>query len=60
MTRKDYIAIAKALNVTLTARQPNLTFFDAVYTLCEVMQRDNPRFDRERFLAAVKGEKNVR
>ena len=55
MTRKDYVAIAAAL---LAARQLCETDNQrrgterAVHCVSQVMARDNPRFDRVRFLKA--------
>jgi hypothetical protein len=58
MTRKDYILIAAALKAAAdyTKRfpdQPADTFVTAVHTLADALARDNPRFDRERFLKAA-------
>jgi hypothetical protein len=60
MTRKDYVALAAALRDTLLI---NLSTPDqlagakaahhsAVTRVAVVLARDNPRFDRARFLAA--------
>jgi len=75
MTRKDYIAIAEALrfakdNAVAAVRENGP---DAVASLNAVvrgingtaeyianaMQDDNPRFDREHFLAVVRGEREL-
>jgi len=55
MTRRDYVAIAAAL----AAERACWTKADGIFALtsaanriADVMSRDNPRFDRERFLAA--------
>ena len=55
MTRKDYVAIARALNEQVSF----VTTENARYVLAAVMQHtadvfaaDNPRFDRDRFMAA--------
>ena len=56
MTKKDYILIAAALK----AARP-IGDEDYIYTVCDVhceaiadaLGRDNPRFDRARFLAAA-------
>lgn len=64
MTSKDYIALAKALNESypaivsasdIDARQNGTRegFSFAVQAIVPVMVRDNPRFDVDRFLAAV-------
>ena len=65
MTRKDYILIAAALRKqfdhsldinTPTNPQAVLQIADGIaYTLA----KDNPRFDRDQFLAVVRGEKDV-
>jgi hypothetical protein len=66
MTRKDYILIAEALTRALvraraiahdepeTAPQHRAVgVFYAAEWLSEMLARDNPRFDRERFLKAA-------
>lgn len=54
MTKKDYIAIAEALANARAAtgddKHSALTY--AANQLAAVLARDNPRFDRERFLTA--------
>ena len=59
MTRKDYILIAAALKEALP---PDTMPFpvsgpemhaDIAENLCRALARDNPRFDRERFLRAA-------
>ena len=54
MTRKDYILLAKAIGGSRFVVQPNkyqwLTTVDAVG---DALAKDNPRFDRGRFVAAV-------
>jgi hypothetical protein len=66
MTKKDYIAIAQCLRMTRPVMnsmyygimseesyaRANATVDDAAQHLCAHMERDNPRFDRARFLAA--------
>ena len=60
MTRKDYIAIAAALNDTLLIDCPSVEFLNGAKAaaisasgrIADVLARDNPRFDRERFLTA--------
>lgn len=54
MTRKDYVAIAAAIHNapwsdSMTAEA---TITAIAENIAEVMSRDNPRFDRERFLKA--------
>lgn len=48
MTRKDYEAIAKALNGLAFSADKGASS----RAIADVMARDNPRFDRERFLKA--------
>ena len=68
MTRKDYILIARALQDAYTAdgdafkrRGGGNHFHDGVTAsadyLASVLEQDNPRFDRDHFLAVVRGEK---
>ncbi len=60
MTRKDYVAIAKAISDGQFINCPteadlfmNLsTRVKIARQLAETMAQDNPRFDRERFLKA--------
>lgn len=56
MTRKDYIAISKAINETLNAEprtsdQLSITA-DLVFALATALKADNAFFDRQRFLDA--------
>lgn len=63
MTRKDYVAIANCFSV-LRSEWANRVVQDgyeeirigavwqAARLIAEMMSRDNPRFDRERFLKA--------
>lgn len=59
MTRKDYVAIAAALRGAIieTGDTPQAirALNAAANNVSEVMQRDNSRFDRSRFLDAVFG-----
>ena len=51
MTRKDYIAIANAIcEASHTA--PSAAIDTLAHKLADVCANDNPRFDRQRFLAA--------
>jgi len=50
MTRKDYIAIAKALSNVEFSTFSKGRVIDA---LCDVFQDDNPRFDADRFRNAI-------
>lgn len=68
MTRKDYIAIAEALASAHSwvnaqyggAPEPDSPLHEpldiARENIADVLAADNPRFDRERFLAAARGE----
>jgi hypothetical protein len=60
MTRKDDIRIADALNRALPESTPAAIQVDAWILMHEItnnlvaaLQRDNPRFDSQRFVAAV-------
>ena len=57
MTRKDYIAIARAFDyqrqaVNSMGAQALQAVTDCAVAVSNVMALDNPRFDRERFLKA--------
>ena len=68
MTRKDYIAIAEAFRF---ARGHAMASFEnrvkpelagvmaAAEYVANAMKDDNPRFNREHFLAVVRGEKSL-
>jgi len=65
MTRKDYIAIAGALqharndaiaNADRDASHFGYNFPEAKY-IADVLAADNSRFNRDHFLAVVRGEK---
>lgn len=54
MTKKDYIAIARAISVS---ERPNTSetrdsIDELAKRLCSIFAADNPRFDRARFLKA--------
>ena len=59
MTRKDYVAIAKAISAVreYSYLKGDLNFqagIDQVTgAISEVLRQDNPRFDRERFITAT-------
>ena len=59
MTRKDYILIAAALKAARSSYTlPNVAIYhngidNAAQRLADALGRDNPRFDRERFLKAA-------
>ena len=64
MTRKDYILLARALHERLDFERnvkTNKTPVEAIYVtarrISDALRADNPRFDREHFLAVVRGEK---
>jgi hypothetical protein len=63
MTRKDYILLAKVFRDVKKAvsLQGNVVVdIDIVLQdIAEALQRDNPRFNREHFLAVVRGEKTL-
>jgi hypothetical protein len=60
ITRKDYAAIAEAINFYRSSLSPHISFDRDRYValreltniFCEVFAEDNHRFDRERFLRA--------
>ena len=51
MTRKDYIAIAAVFKVRKDRDNAD-ALREIAYDLADVFKRDNPNFDRARFLAA--------
>lgn len=64
MTRKDYKRLADELRIELKNLDSTLATSDAeslqrgafeiaVLCICDAMKRENPRFDREKFLEAV-------
>jgi hypothetical protein len=60
MTRKDYVLIADALREYYQHVPENgmkLLVGEVAANVAEHLKRDNPRFDREHFLAVVRGEK---
>lgn len=60
MTRKDYILIARALNgampVSPESDRVKEAWRTAADALAYALATDNPRFDRERFMRACRGE----
>lgn len=55
MTRKDYVAIAEAIAVSRgngVSDEWNQGVLVTAYNIADVMQADNHRFDRARFLKA--------
>lgn len=68
MTRKDYILIARAGNNALAwaggiPNDSDLAHREAIRLtmgfVADELGHDNPRFDREHFLAVVQGEKSL-
>ena len=65
MTRKDYKRLAEELAITLrnlddlivskgdSDSDQRTAFQIAVECMCDAMKRENPRFDRSKFLEAV-------
>ena len=60
MTRKHYRAVAEELRGELQVARGmpgvRVGIMRAAYALCTVFKMDNPRFDRERFIAAVRAD----
>jgi len=58
MTKKDYIKLAKAIKDNTLTDTNGVSFISStdgfIGELCDILQEDNPRFDRERFLTACK------
>jgi hypothetical protein len=54
MTRKDYILLADALKAAAYALNPPERYgaLLAAYEISHILQEDNPRFDRKRFMDA--------
>ena len=60
MTRKDYVLIAAALRDTLLINCPSAEYlagaeaasYSAASRVADALSRENPRFDRARFLQA--------
>lgn len=53
MTRKDYELIAKVLNDFAAEGRPVDDRDDIAYNLAAALAADNPRFERQKFLAAA-------
>lgn len=58
MTRKDYVALAEAFRAVTTEpwTDGEDTWVRCLEAVADVLAADNPRFDRERFLAAASNE----
>ena len=55
MTRKDYVAIAEAIDLSWRHNldlKPEYAVKEVTCRIADVMDADNPRFDREKFLKA--------
>ncbi len=57
MTRKDYIRIAEALRIARESGGLDVT--GVAEFIGNALYNDNPRFDREYFLAIVRGEREL-
>ena len=56
MTRKDYILLADALRFNSYEKMDSIRqaiHNDYCRAICTALAQDNPRFDRDRFLAAA-------
>lgn len=54
MTKKDYIAIADALNKNLDDNlEPELYLEWFIRDLCDYFKEDNPNFDKDKFISYV-------
>lgn len=56
MTKKDYIKLARAIKTNTLTDTNGVQFISSVGgfldDLCQILEDDNPRFDRDRFLKA--------
>lgn len=67
MTRRDYIILAEALRKQFQqldrpsglCSKENDGVLCAAIEIADALQRDNSRFNREHFLAVVRGEKDL-
>jgi hypothetical protein len=63
MHRKDYILIANALRNYRNEPDANHNSWSGIEEvsnrICDALATDNPRFNREHFLAVVRGEKDL-
>lgn len=62
MTRKDYVALARAIHGAQPepAASIELKQWERVwYRIADVLEADNPRFDRQRFIDAVENGKGI-
>ncbi len=63
MTRKDYILIAEALrNYSLETNagyNSDSAVLEVSSRIADALEQDNPKFNREHFLAVVRNEKSL-
>jgi hypothetical protein len=66
MTRKDYILIANALRIPYTSFENKPSYSRelsgvecAAIAITDALAEDNPKFNREHFLAVVHGERDI-
>ena len=56
MTKKDYIKLAGLIKDSTLIDTNGVRFIstagDFIDDLCDILEEDNPKFDRERFIAA--------
>jgi hypothetical protein len=52
MTRKDYVATAEILHA-YNLQLPEIVLENLVNDFCEMFEKDNPRFDANRFRVAA-------
>ncbi len=56
-SKKIYVQIARAIrDATTSGIPPTLNKNAVVVTLCDIFQRDNPRFNACKFIEACRGE----
>lgn len=51
MTRKDYVEVANILNDF--DKNDGMETIELIYRFAALFEKDNPRFDRQRFIDAV-------
>lgn len=66
MTRKDYISLAEALRYARGHAMAGTAVTEALASvtaaaelIANVCKNDNPAFDREHFLAVVRGDRDI-
>ena len=60
MTKKDYIAIAKAIHKSRLLPGSTLDINVLVFELCNLFENDNALFNKERFTGYIKGLEDSR